>query len=56
VGKELGQEISEPEINKVFKYIDTDGDGKISFEEFYEWWLHGKQNKLEKLVFMKMKL
>lgn len=35
--------------------IDTDGDGQISFEEFYQWWYYGKQNKLEKLIYYKFK-
>ena len=35
--------------------IDINKDGKLSFEEFYEWWKYGKENKLEKLIYFKMK-
>lgn len=37
------------------KLIDTNKDGKISFEEFSTWWHHGKTNKLEELVWLRMK-
>ena len=30
-------------------------DGKISFEEFWDWWTYGRANKLERLVFLKLK-
>lgn len=30
-------------------------DKKISFDEFWEWWSSGKPNKLEKLVYYKLK-
>jgi hypothetical protein len=35
--------------------IDINQDGKISFEEFSEWWLKGHKGKLNKLVYMKAK-
>jgi flavodoxin len=34
--------------------MDIDNNGKISFEEFYDWWFHGKKNKLKPLVYAKM--
>jgi Ca2+-binding EF-hand superfamily protein len=55
VALELGKTLSENELNKTMKIIDTNGDGKISFEEFYVWWLHGVTNKLEELVYLRMK-
>lgn len=35
--------------------MDIDKNDAISFDEFYEWWLHGKQNKLTDLLKLKMK-
>lgn len=35
--------------------MDIDRDESISFDEFYEWWIHGKQNKLTELLRLKMK-
>ena len=35
--------------------IDLNKDGKISFDEFYIWWHHGATNKLEELVYLRMK-
>ena len=37
------------------KLLDLNGDGKISLDEFNTWWLHGKTNKLEELVWLRMK-
>jgi len=55
VAKELGAEFkSEEELDKLMKLIDTNGDGKISLEEFDFWWTHGKTNKMEELVWLKM--
>ena len=31
-------------------------DGKISFNEFWEWWTYGCSNSLEELVFLKLKI
>ena len=35
--------------------MDLDGNGKISFDEFYQWWHHGINNNLRNLVQLKMK-
>ena len=35
VAKEIGETMSEPELQNLIKKIDTDGDGEISFAEFY---------------------
>lgn len=29
------------DLKKVINKIDTDKDGKISFDEFYTWWYYG---------------
>lgn len=35
--------------------VDVNHDKKISFEEFWNWWQFGKNEKLEKLVFLKLR-
>ena len=35
MGKELGEDIEEDEIEEMFKNADENGDGKMNFEEFY---------------------
>ena len=35
VAKELGENISDEELNEMIVRADTDRDGKVSFEEFY---------------------
>lgn len=42
-------------MKKIIKKIDTDKDGKVSFDEFFTWWYYGHEGGLEDLVFMKMK-
>jgi len=54
--KELGQEISDEEMKKIFQEMDTNKDKKISFKEFSDWWYYGKVNKMESLVFLKLKM
>jgi Ca2+-binding EF-hand superfamily protein len=34
----LDQDLSEDECLLAFEMTDSDGDGKISFEEFMGWW------------------
>eukprot|EP00828_Plagiopyla_frontata_P002111 TRINITY_DN10145_c0_g1_i1.p1 TRINITY_DN10145_c0_g1~~TRINITY_DN10145_c0_g1_i1.p1 ORF type:complete len:451 (-),score=71.39 TRINITY_DN10145_c0_g1_i1:80-1432(-) len=55
ISKELGQEVKEEEVQRIFKDLDINKDGKISFDEFWDWWQFGRSNKLEKLVFFKLK-
>ena len=35
VAKELGENISDDELNEMLIRADTDKDGKVSFDEFY---------------------
>lgn len=42
-------------MDKILIDLDINKDGKISFEELWEWWKYGKGNKLEKFVFFKLK-
>jgi len=53
--KELGVEFTEDDVSKVFGEVDKNFDGKITFMEFAEWWRLGKDNKMEKMVYMKLK-
>jgi hypothetical protein len=55
LSKQLGDELSPEDLEKVFKEVDTSKDGKISLEEFRNWYLYGKVNKLGKLVQIRMK-
>jgi hypothetical protein len=56
IAKELGQDMKQEEVDKLMKVVDINKDGKISFQEFWDWWQFGKNGKLEKLVFMKLKM
>ena len=33
----MGEHMSAKEAQHVFEHIDTDGNGKVDFDEFYEW-------------------
>lgn len=55
VAKELGHEISAQELKLIFADIDSNKDNKISFDEFFVWWSFGRENKLEKLVYLQLK-
>ena len=48
-------ETSPEEISAIFKDIDKNFDNKITFEEFKTWWKMGKDNKMEKMVYLKLK-
>ncbi|CAD8123072.1 unnamed protein product [Paramecium sonneborni] len=56
ISKQMNEEITQDDIDRLMKVVDSNNDGKISFEEFWIWWQFGKNEKLEKLVFMKLKL
>lgn len=47
--------MGEAEVTKIFKNMDIDKNGKISFQEFYDWWRYGKLNNLKALLYTKMK-
>ena len=36
VAKELGEEISDEELNEIVMRADLDGDGKLTFDDFYQ--------------------
>ncbi|CAD8110193.1 unnamed protein product [Paramecium primaurelia] len=56
ISRQMNEEITQDDVDRLMKVVDQNGDGKISFEEFWDWWQFGKNDKLEKLVFMKLKL
>ena len=43
---QLGITVTKPELDALFKSIDTDNDGNLSFEEFLAWYRVGKNNKI----------
>lgn len=51
----MGETMTEKELAKVVKEMDLNGDGKISFSEFYYWWRYSRQGKLKKVVGLKFK-
>ena len=55
VAEALGEKIPEDQLSDIVKNLDTNGDGKISLEEFKFWWLNGLKGKMGKLVFLKAK-
>jgi len=38
------------------KVVDVNKDGKISFQEFWDWWQYEKNGKFKKMVFLKLKM
>ena len=49
VAKELGSELPKMEVEQIVDELDTDKDGKVSMEEFVEWWKTGRKGKADKL-------
>lgn len=45
VARELGKELDEVEIQECLLDLDSNKDGKISYDEFKRWWLSGRQNQ-----------
>jgi hypothetical protein len=41
VAEVLGFPMTEDELAAAFKELDADSNGRISFEEFEQWWNHG---------------
>ncbi|KAM3139415.1 hypothetical protein pb186bvf_008440 [Paramecium bursaria] len=56
ISAQMGQEMSDNQIKTLMKTVDENNDGKISFDEFWNWWQFGKDDKFEKLVTQKLKL
>jgi hypothetical protein len=42
-------------ILKIFSDLDINKDNLIDFNEFWTWWSSGRPNKLEKMVYYKLK-
>jgi hypothetical protein len=53
--KELGITVTQEEVKSLFTEIDSNHDGKVSFEEFYAWWSIGKTKDSPKINAMKLK-
>eukprot|EP00831_Metopus_contortus_P039515 TRINITY_DN3096_c0_g1_i4.p1 TRINITY_DN3096_c0_g1~~TRINITY_DN3096_c0_g1_i4.p1 ORF type:complete len:603 (+),score=112.24 TRINITY_DN3096_c0_g1_i4:108-1916(+) len=49
VAKELGTEIPESEAEEIIQELDINKDGKISMEEFVEFWKTGRQGRSSKM-------
>ena len=43
VSRELGKELTEEELKQVLSELDENRDGKISYEEFRNWWKSGRR-------------
>ena len=39
--RELGKSLSEEEMSMAMRVLDTNGDGRVSYEEFFAWWSKG---------------
>jgi len=35
--KSLGQELSKPELDSAYAILDTNGSGKVEYDEFKDW-------------------
>jgi len=56
----LGEILTQEQVQVILQTLDTDGNGVLSFEEFYAWWIsedRDHQNETgERMRFLKMKL
>jgi uncharacterized protein (UPF0335 family) len=58
IAKDLGAEMTDAEADNCMKDLDYNKDGKISFEEFSDWWRSGRASfspALKRLIGMKLK-
>ncbi|CAK91890.1 unnamed protein product (macronuclear) [Paramecium tetraurelia] len=53
LAKNVGLDWNDHKLEKIISALDTNGDGKISFEEFYEYFLYGEQKEMDELMEMK---
>ena len=54
--KELGVDVTQSEFQETLKSLDINNDGKISFDEFHDWWRNGRQcsKLMESLINLKV--
>mmetsp|Transcript_15717 Transcript_15717/g.28724 ORF Transcript_15717/g.28724 Transcript_15717/m.28724 type:complete len:359 (+) Transcript_15717:99-1175(+) len=45
ISQKLGQNLSDEELQLAMADLDTNGDGKISLEEFTHWWKSGRKGR-----------
>ncbi len=58
---DLGAALDDRELESAYKQIDTSGDGKIQFEEFFRWWngqggMQGAEKDIMKLTLLRARL
>lgn len=41
--------------SQIFEEVDVSQDNQIQFKEFWSWWKRGRPNKLEAIVYLKIK-
>ena len=54
--KQMGFNITLPEVKKFFKQVDSNNDGQISFEEFYVWYKNGGKVSNDKVYQTQVKV
>ena len=55
VAEALGEKIAQDQLTDIVQKLDTNGDGKISLDQFKFWWANGLKGKLGELVYLKAK-
>lgn len=50
LAKTLGHTVDKATLENMFKSIDTNNDGKLSFEEFLAWYRVGKDSKMGSMI------